>query len=394
MNLQYIISPNSDRNPLLGAKGVTIEGDLVTFGEGWTEGKAKALLDLTEPSKQASFEITKKRFEPDTEDKRILSDGLGIEEKDFDKLEFIQIRAANTRLDRHDDRFTPAFLQKLADIANVEYTSLVNLHDGRGGIYGRAFRSFTEMDTEGVTWLIQKSYVFKAATLPNGVSVEDALATKLIRHTSISFGARAEYKELPNGNYYGLYDYKEGDRVEFIHNAFVELGAQIGALIEKNYKSFDPGNEPGNGNATKGKEKQPIKKVTHMITFNSKAFEGEDPTKELLAEANTVLKELTELKATLPELKAAKEAMDTLRTKAIEAIKVKQGKDGLNLPTVDQWDESDFAAKSLEKLMEKAEALTVAFEDSNIEGQTAKGATGNGQKSSLYIDKGQKITNY
>ncbi len=359
--LLFSIPKNFDQAVFKDRQGVTFDppNRIATF-ENWGERDARKLLDLGEPVKRASFEIAKKQVELTEEDFAILR-GMGIGDEDHDKLTFFRIKAANSKI------------AKLAELSNTEKTSLIYMHNPHAGIFGRAYKSFTEVDENGVTWLIQKAFVFSQAKIPGGIPIKEALQTRIIKHTSIGFAARAKIEELPDNSFIGVFD-DDGGPIDIIENSFVHLGAQIGAEIPKSYKMIT-GNAPGAGNEP---NKSKLKKSFKMIELNGKSFTGDNATEDALTYAKEIATELQKAKSDLAEAQKAVEQVQALRKSAIDRITVLQGKDALNIPAPDQWDDAEMSSKSIEKLLAKRDRLEAKWAEGNQEQSLNPGTPDNG----------------
>lgn len=379
--LTYSLDPTFDINVLSGFDSVQITGNKAIFdGSSWTEQKAESLLRFGEAKKFAkpSEETKGKAYEPDEEDKRILGE-MGIDPENPKGIVFVEVSpAANTKLDRDEERFTPAWLAKFADLAQKEKLSQLFMHNRSHGIYGKVFRAFTKTNAEGGTDLVLRTFIYDDAEMPNKTTLAKAVRTGGM-HTSIAFAARPKVEELPDGRFIGVFDYKEGDRMEALENSFVHLGAQRGAGT-KSYTKIAGASAP-----------KVHTKAKRMITFNGKEFSGDNALEDLKKEADSLKSEMDTLKAAQPELEKAKEALEEIRTKATNDIKNLQGKEGLDLSPADQWDDEEIAGKSTAKLLAKADQLKGEFEKAN--GEQTKGA-GGGSGSGNQDEKPENVSTF
>ncbi len=257
MKLKIILPPEYNSSLFPTGKGITVTGQTVEF-DGFTEDQAKEITQRfwrkLMPDGSAVTLKTLKKSKAMTEDEVSLIKNKLPDGYDPKRHSIYKIGAANTKLDRDNDQFTPGYLQAMAKAVNDHGAALLFNHNN-DYLIGKVFYATTaQMEGADVmhTELIEYAMIGPDATLPGQPSntilknVEDGTLTD----ASVRFGRwKSEIKEV-GGNYIRIIDVPEQGEMVHPETSLVFFPAQIGAglkLFSTNgqhepfdFKSFNP----------------------------------------------------------------------------------------------------------------------------------------------------------
>ena len=248
------------------------------------------------------------------------------------------VKMANTLIDRHNERFSKPYLERIAKQLNESSETFNLFHDRRipvGKVLPKA--ALIPMEGKPTDWeLTGYVWVNNKATIPDQpmISVNEAIETGSLKDVSVEVSGSIQYVDAPEGSgMIGIWEWyvnpERPEIAEITGLALVQKGAQRGAGATT-VKSIG-------GNTSINKESNP-KNMQHY--FDKILIGGALHTIKTTEEGGAIkIDGLKELEAKANEAFAAKAAAETAKTEADAAktaaeAETKEIKDALTAEVV------------------------------------------------------------
>lgn len=216
--------------------GVEVVGDEVVF-EGYSDKHIDLIRDRVQAGDSKSFLADfRKEYSPSEIEQTLIKDKVGDRIKDF---HFVETIAADTIIDRAYDKFTKAFLERMAN-KYIEGRTIVDSHNTKVRI-GRTFAAevIPHPEQPNEYQLIVKFYL--SPNTPDGEKAINEVKDGIVDRVSVSF--RPDYEAVtfydeddeknPHpGKVFWQIDAGNSDLEEVIELSLVAMGAQPGARFK------------------------------------------------------------------------------------------------------------------------------------------------------------------